>query len=277
MALLKLVILLMFCAIGFSAFREGNLLPFAPDGLGGIGAGTTAAFFSYIGFDAITTAGEEARDPRRSIPIAILVCIGLVTVLYCAVALAATGAVGGDRVGGRPAALSYVVNEVTGSAVGGGIIAFGAVVAIASVVLAVLYGQSRILMSMSRDGLVPGVFARVSPRTSTPVAGTLIIGVVFAVPAAFCSLDAVVGLCTIGTLATMAAVNAALMVLRRREPDLPRTFRVPLYPVLPLLGIGCCVYLMYETGWAAWAQFAAFLAAGCALYATYGRRRSRLS
>jgi APA family basic amino acid/polyamine antiporter len=143
----------------------------------------------------------------------------------------------------------------------------------------VLYGQSRILMSMSRDGLVPGVFARVSPRTSTPVAGTLIIGVVFAVPAAFCSLDAVVGLCTIGTLATMAAVNAALMVLRRREPDLPRTFRVPLYPVLPLLGIGCCVYLMYETGWAAWAQFAAFLAAGynrnpARVAKTYRRTRS---
>ncbi|WP_051707618.1 MULTISPECIES: amino acid permease [unclassified Streptomyces] len=277
MAILKLVILIAFCAIGFSAFKDGNLLPFAPDGLGGIGAGTTAAFFSYIGFDAITTAGEEARDPRRSIPIAILICIGVVTVLYCAVALSAIGAVGGDRVGGRPAALSYVVNEVTGSAVGGGIIAFGAVVAIASVVLAVLYGQSRILMSMSRDGLVPGVFARVSPRTSTPVAGTLIIGVVFAVPAAFCSLDAVVGLCTIGTLATMAAVNAALMVLRRRDPELPRTFRVPLYPVMPLLGIGCCVYLMYETGWAAWAQFAGFLGVGCLVYAAYGRLRSRLA
>ncbi|AWT46010.1 MULTISPECIES: amino acid permease [Streptomyces] len=277
MAAVKLAILLAFCAIGFSAFKDGNLTPFAPAGLGGIGAGTTAAFFSYIGFDAITTAGEEAKNPRRDIPVAILVCMGIVTLLYCAVALAATGAIGGDAVGGRPAALSYVVNQVTGSSVGGGVIAFGAVVAIASVVLAVMYGQTRILMSMSRDGLVPRVFEKVSPRTATPVAGTLIVAVVFAVPAAFASLDAVVDLCTIGTLAIMAVVNIAVIALRRREPGLPRTFRVPLYPVLPLLGVGFCLYLMYETGWTAWLQFAAFLVVGLAVYAAYGRRHSRLA
>ncbi|MFH8932649.1 amino acid permease [Streptomyces griseosporeus] len=277
MAAVKLAILLAFCAIGFSAFKDGNLTPFAPAGLGGIGAGTTAAFFSYIGFDAITTAGEEAKNPRRHIPVAILVCMGIVTLLYCAVALAATGAIGGDAVGGRPAALSYVVNQVTGSSVGGGVIAFGAVVAIASVVLAVMYGQTRILMSMSRDGLVPRVFEKVSPRTATPVAGTLIVAVVFAVPAAFASLDAVVDLCTIGTLAIMAVVNIAVIALRRREPGLPRTFRVPLYPVLPLLGVGFCLYLMYETGWTAWLQFAAFLVVGLVVYAAYGRRHSRLA
>ncbi|MEV0979552.1 amino acid permease [Streptomyces sp. NPDC049915] len=277
MAAVKLAILLAFCAIGFYAFKDGNLTPFAPAGLGGIGAGTTAAFFSYIGFDAITTAGEEAKNPRRDIPVAILVCMGVVTLLYCAVALAATGAVGGKEVAGRPAALSYVVNQVTGSTVGGGIIAFGAVVAIASVTLAVMYGQSRILMSMSRDGLVPRVFEKVSPRTSTPVAGTMIIAIVFAVPAAFASLDAVVDLCTIGTLAIMAVVNIAVIALRRREPGLARTFRVPLYPVLPLLGVGFCLYLMYETGWSAWLQFAAFLAVGLGVYAAYGRRNSRLA
>ncbi|MET8950373.1 amino acid permease [Streptomyces sp. NPDC004393] len=276
MAVLKLAILVVFCAIGFTAFKHGNLTPFTPAGLGGIGAGTTAAFFSYIGFDAITTAGEEAKNPRRNIPIAILVCIGLVTVLYCAVAFAAIGAIGGPAVGGRPAALSYVVNQVTGSTVGGGVIAFGAVVAIASVVLAVMYGQTRILMSMSRDGLVPRVFERVSPKTATPVSGTLIVAVVFAVPAAFSSLDAVVNLCTIGTLATMAVVNVAVIALRRREPGLARSFRVPLYPVMPLLGVGFCLYLMYETGWTTWVQFAAFLAAGCLVYAFYGRRHSRL-
>lgn len=254
---------------------HGNLTPFAPAGLGGIGAGTTAAFFSYIGFDAITTAGEEAKNPRRNIPVAILVCLGLVTLLYCAVALAAIGAIGGPEVGGRPAALSYVVNQVTGSTLGGGVIAFGAVVAIASVVLAVMYGQTRILLSMSRDGLVPRVFERVSPKTSTPVSGTLVVAAVFAVPAAFSSLDAVVNLCTIGTLATMAVVNVVVIVLRRREPGLARSFRVPLYPVVPLLGVGFCGYLMYETGWTTWVQFAAFLAAGCLVYAFYGRRHSR--
>ncbi|MFB7569551.1 amino acid permease [Streptomyces sp. NPDC056165] len=277
MAVLKIVILVAFCAIGFSAFKHGNLTPFSPAGLGGIGAGTTAAFFSYIGFDAITTAGEEARNPRRDIPVAILVCIGLVTLLYCAVALAAIGAIGGDQVGGRPAALSYVVNTVTGSSVGGAVIAFGAVVAIASVVLTVTYAQSRILMSMSRDGLVPPILQKVSPRTSVPVAGTLIVGVVFAIPAAFASLDVVVNLCTIGTLAIMVVVNIAVITLRRREPGLARTFRVPLYPVLPVLGVGCSLYLMYETGWTTWLQFAGFLVAGLLVYVGYGRRHSRLA
>lgn len=277
MAILKLAILVAFCAIGFTAFKHGNLTPFSPAGLGGIGAGTTAAFFSYIGFDAITTAGEEAKNPRRDIPLAILVCIGVVTLLYCAVALAAIGAIGGGQVGDRPAALSYVVNVVTGSSVGGAVIAFGAVVAIASVVLAVMYGQTRILLSMSRDGLVPRVFEKVSPKTSTPVAGTLIVAVVFALPAAFASLDAVVNLCTIGTLATMAVVNVAVIALRRRQPDLARSFRVPLYPVVPLLGVVCCLYLMYETGWSTWLQFAGFLAAGALVYVLYGRRHSRLA
>ncbi|MFF7333571.1 amino acid permease [Streptomyces sp. NPDC090306] len=277
MAVLKIAILIAFCAIGFSAFEDGNLTPFAPAGIGGIGAGTTAAFFSYIGFDAITTAGEEAKKPRRDIPVAILVCIGLVTLLYCAVALAAIGAIGGDAVGGRPAALSYVVNEVTGSTAGGAVIAFGAVVAIASVVLAVMYGQTRILLSMSRDGLVPRVFERVSPKTATPVSGTVIVAVVFALPAAFAGLDSVVNLCTIGTLATMAAVNVAVIALRRREPDLARSFRVPLYPVVPVLGVAFCLYLMYETGWRTWVQFAVFLVAGALVYVLYGRRHSRLA
>ncbi|MER6466769.1 amino acid permease [Streptomyces sp. NPDC001288] len=277
MAAVKLVILVAFCAIGFSAFKDGNLVPFSPAGLGGIGAGTTAAFFSYIGFDAITTAGEEAKNPRRDIPVAILVCMGVVTLLYCAVALAATGAIGGDQVAGRPAALSYVVNQVTGSTIGGGVIAFGAVVAIASVVLAVMYGQTRILMSMSRDGLIPRVFEKVSPKTATPVAGTLIVALVFALPAAFASLDAVMNLCTIGTLAIMAVVNVVVIALRRREPTLARTFRVPLYPVVPLLGVGFCLYLMYETGWTTWVQFTVFLAVGLLVYVGYGRRNSTLA
>ncbi|MCB8905758.1 MULTISPECIES: amino acid permease [unclassified Streptomyces] len=276
MAILKIGILIVFCAVGFSAFQAGHLSPFAEHGMGGITAGASVAFFSYIGFDAITTAGEEVKNPRRNIPIAILICIGLVTLLYCAVALSAIGALGADAVAGQPAALSLVVDQVTGSSVGGGIIAFGAVVAIASVVLAVMYGQTRILMSMSRDGLVPRVFERVSPKSATPVANTWIVAAVFAVPAAFASLDVVVNLTTIGTLAVMAVVNLAVMVLRRRNPELPRSFRVPLFPLSPILGIGFCLYLIWGTGWTTWLQFAGFLVVGTLVYAVYGRRRSRL-
>ncbi|MBV2355238.1 amino acid permease [Streptomyces sp. J2-1] len=277
MAAVKLVVLVAFCAIGFTAFQHGHLTPFSPAGFGGIGAGTTAAFFSYIGFDAITTAGEEAKNPRRDIPVAVLVCMGLVTLLYCAVALAAIGAVGSHKVATTSAALSYVVDSVTGSDLGGAVVAFGAVVAIASVVLAVTYGQTRILMSMSRDGLVPHVFEKVSPRTATPVAGTLVVSGVFAVIAAFVPLDATVNLCTIGTLAVMAVVNVVVFALRRREPALARGFRVPLYPLSPLLGIACCLYLMYETGWHTWVQFAVFLVVGLLVYLGYGRRHSTMA
>ncbi|MEV4968414.1 amino acid permease [Streptomyces sp. NPDC024062] len=276
MAVLKIGILVAFCAIAFTAFEDGHLSPFAPEGMAGITAGASVAFFSYIGFDAITTAGEEVKNPRRNIPIAILICIGLVTLLYCAVALGAIGSLGADAVSDKPAALSLVVDKVTESSVGGGIIAFGAVVAIASVVLAVMYGQTRILMSMSRDGLIPRVFERVSPKTRTPVANTWIVAVLFAVPAAFSSLDVVVNLTTIGTLATMAVVNVAVIALRRRTPELKRSFRVPLYPASPVLGVGFCLYLMYGTGWTTWVQFVVFLAVGALVYALYSRSRSRL-
>ncbi|WP_338701494.1 amino acid permease [Streptomyces sp. Q6] len=276
MAVLKIGILIAFCAIGFSAFQADNLTPFMAEGVGGITSGASLAFFSYIGFDAITTAGEEVKNPRRNIPVAIMICIGVVTLLYCAVAVAAIGALGADEVGNKPAALSLVVDQVTGSSVGGGIIAFGAVVAIASVVLAVMYGQTRILMSMSRDGLIPRTFERVSPRTATPVANTWIVATVFAIPAAFASLDVVVNLTTIGTLAIMAVVNVAVVALRRSHPELRRSFRVPLYPLSPVLGIAMCLYLIWGTGWTTWVQFVVFVAVGALVYAFYGRRNSRL-
>nr|WP_234335115.1 amino acid permease [Streptomyces sp. NRRL S-118] len=277
MAIVKIAILVVFCALALTAFRSGNLSPFAAHGLAGVTSGASLAFFSYIGFDAITTAGEEVKNPRRTIPLAIMICIGAVTLLYCLVALAAIGAMSADDVAGRPAALSLIVDEITGSAIGGGIIAFGAVVAIASVVLAVMYGQTRILMSMSRDGLVPRVFAKVSPKTSTPVANTWIVAAVFAVPAAVVPLDVVMNLTTIGTLAVMAVVNVAVVALRRRHPDTERSFRVPLYPVSPVLGVAFCLYLMWGTGWTTWVQFAVFLVAGALVYACYGRRNSRLA
>ncbi|GGX50130.1 amino acid permease [Streptomyces noursei] len=277
MAVLKLLVLVLFCVIGFGAFRSGNLSPFAPEGLAGITSGASVAFFSYIGFDSITTAGEEARNPRRDVPVAIMVCIGVVTVLYCLVALAAIGALSAGQVAGRPAALSLIVDRVTHSGIGGTVIAFGAVVAIASVVLAVMYGQTRILMSMARDGLVPGVFARVSPRTATPVANTWIVAGVFALPAAVVPLDMVMNLSSAGTLVAMAAVNVSVLILRRSRPDLPRRFRVPLYPLSPLLGIAFCGYLVYGTGPATWLQLAVFLVVGVVGYELYGRRHSRLS
>lgn len=276
MAVVKIAVLILFCAVAFTAFTSDHLSPFTTHGLAGITSGASLAFFSYIGFDAITTAGEEVKDPRRNVPLAIMICLGIVTLLYCLVAIAAIGAMSAADVASQPAALSLIVNRVTDSTLGGGVIAFGAVVAIASVVLAVMYGQTRVLMSMSRDGLVPRVFEHVSPKTSTPAANTWIVAAVFAVPAAVVPLDVVINLTTIGTLAVMAVVNVAVIALRRRNPDLRRSFRVPLYPVSPVLGVAFCLYLMYGTGWTTWVQFAVFLVAGALVYALYGRRHSRL-
>jgi APA family basic amino acid/polyamine antiporter len=277
MAVVKIAILVLFCAIALRAYEGGNLAPFATHGLAGVTSGASVAFFSYIGFDAITTAGEEVKNPRRNIPLAIMICIGIVTLLYCLVAVAAIGALSADEVADQPAALSLIVDRVTESAVGGGVIAFGAVVAIASVVLAVMYGQTRILMSMSRDGLIPHVFEKVSPKTATPVANTWIVAAVFAVPAAVVPLDVVLNLTTIGTLAVMVVVNIAVVALRRRYPDTPGGFRVPLYPLSPVLGVAMCLYLMWGTGWTTWVQFAVFLVVGALVYSLYGRRNSRMA
>ncbi|MDJ1130714.1 amino acid permease [Streptomyces iconiensis] len=277
MAVIKIGILVLFCAIAFTAFESGNLSPFAPEGIGGIGAGASLAFFSFIGFDAISTAGEEVKNPRKNVPLAILITIGCVALIYCLVSVAALGAMPWEQVGGKPAALSLIVNHATGSTFGSTVIAIGAVVAIASVVLAVMYGQTRILMSMSRDGLMPRVFERVSPKTSTPVANTWIVAVVFAVPAAVVPLDVVLDMTVIGTLAVMAVVNICVIALRRSRPDLPRRFRVPFYPVAPLLGVAFCLYLMYGLPLLTWAQFAVFLLVGAALYSLYARKRSRLA
>ncbi|MFI7243665.1 amino acid permease [Streptomyces qinglanensis] len=277
MAVIKVGILVLFCAIAFTAYDAGNLSPFAPEGLGGIGAGASLAFFSFIGFDAISTAGEEVRNPRRNVPLAILVTLGCVALLYCLVSVAAIGAMPWEQVGGKPAALSLIVDHATGSAFGSTVIALGAVVAIASVVLAVMYGQTRILLSMSRDGLVPRVFARVSPRTSTPVANTWIVAVVFAVPAAVVPLDVVLDMTVIGTLAIMAVVNVCVLALRRSQPGLRRSFRVPFSPWSPLLGVALSLYLMSGLPLVTWIQFAVFLAIGALVYSRYGRPRSRLA
>ncbi|NYI03170.1 APC family permease [Allostreptomyces psammosilenae] len=277
MVVVKLVVLALFVGLALTAFDSGNLLPFAPHGLAGIGAGASLAFFSYVGFDAISTAGEEVHNPRRNLPLAIVGSIGVCTVLYCAVTLAAIGAMPPERIGDSPAVLSTIAESVSGSATGAAVIAFGAVVAIASVVLAVFYGQTRILMSMSRDGLIPHVFERVSPTTGTPVANTWIVGGLFAVIAAVVPLKVVLDLTTIGSLAAMALVNLCVLALRRQRPDLPRNFTVPFGPVLPLLGFAFCLYLSVGFGGSTWILFLAFSVLCLLGYVAYGRRHSRLA
>ncbi|MFC7340962.1 amino acid permease [Saccharopolyspora griseoalba] len=270
---IKTLTLVLFCAIAFSAVKAGNYSPLLPLGMGGVSAAAGKLFFSYIGFDAASTAGSEARNPQRDLPRAIMLSLGLVTVLYCLVALAAVGAMHWTHFDGTEAALSKVLGGTTGSV----LLSAGAIVAVASVVLAVLYGQTRILFAMSRDGLVPELFSRVDPRTGVPRANTLVVSTFIAVLAAVVPLGELADATSIGTLFAFALVNVAVLVLRRRQPDLHRTFRTPLVPLTPVLGVLSCAWLMLSLGSATWLAFALWMAVGLLVYFGYGRGHSTLS
>ena len=276
MVVLKVGVLLFFCAVAFTAFRAGNLAPFVPMGIAGVTAAASQAFFSYIGFDAASTAGDEARDARRDLPRAIVLSLAVVTVVYVLVALAAVGAVPWPQISGSEAALADVLSIATGQTWTAVLLSIGAVIAIASVVLTVLYGQTRILYAMSRDGLVPPVFSRVSARRRIPVANTVIVSVLIALLAGLVPLGELANATSIGTLFAFALVNVGVILLRRTRPDLPRTFRTPLYPLTPVLGVLFCVLLVFGLGTATWLVFLAWMLVGLAVYFGYGYRHSAL-
>lgn len=271
---LKIAILVFFCAV---AFKAGNFAPLAPMGAAGVSAAASTVVFSYIGFDAASTAGEEARDPKRDLPRSILLSMIIVTVLYVAVAVAATGAREWHWFDGREAPLVQIMREITGASWVAFIFAVTSVLAIFSVVLTVLFGQIRILLSMSRDGLVPRVFGVISPQTATPVRSTLIVGGVVAVTAGLIPLGELADATSIGTLFAFALVNVAVIYLRVLNPKLPRAFTVPLYPLLPAAGALICLYLMANLSSSTWVVFGVWVAVGIAVYLGYGRRHSRLA
>ncbi|ROP60704.1 amino acid permease [Curtobacterium sp. ZW137] len=276
MVMVKIALLVFFVIVAFSAFRAGNFEPLAPMGAAGVTAAASRLFFSYIGFDAASTAGEEAKNPRRDLPRAIIGSIALITALYILVAIAAIGARPWTSFSSTEASLVRIVVDVTGQPLVALVFSIGAVIAIASVVLTVLYGQTRILLTMARDGLVPKVFGRVSHRTGTPIANTLIVGVVVTIVAALVPLGELADATSIGTLVAFALVNVSVIVLRRSQPGLERSYRVPFFPVVPILGTLSCALLAVFLGAGTWIAFAIWMLAGAALYALYGRRHSTL-
>ncbi|WP_431041208.1 amino acid permease [Streptomyces sp. P1-3] len=277
MVVVKIAALLLFCAVAVTGIKAGNYQPFMPLGLAGVSAAGSSLFFSYIGFDAASTAGEEAKNPQRDLPRAIMLSLLIVTVVYCLVAAVAVGALPWREFTGSEAALAGIMEHVTGQSFWAVLLAAGAVIAIASVVLTVLYGQTRILFAMSRDGLVPRVFSKVHPRTGVPRANTLIVSLFCGVLAAVVPLGELVNATSIGTLFAFALVNVGVVVLRRTRPDLKRTFRVPLSPLFPAIGFGLCVYMMTRLDLITWKYFGLWMVAGLAVYFGYGMRRSRLA
>ncbi|MFE7317686.1 amino acid permease [Streptomyces sp. NPDC057555] len=277
MVLVKIVTLLMFCAVAFQGVKSGNYANFMPMGMAGVSAAGATLFFSYIGFDAASTAGEEAKNPQRDLPRAIMLSLVIVTTLYCLVAAIAVGALPWQQFKGSEAALAGILKTVTGQGYWSVLLAFGAVVAIASVVLTVLYGQTRILFAMSRDRLVPTVFSKVHPKTGVPRVNTVIVSLFCGVLAAAVPLGELADATSIGTLFAFALVNVAVIVLRRTRPDMPRAFRTPFAPVFPAIGFLLCVYMMGSLGLVTWVVFGVWMAVGLVIYFGYGMRRSRLA
>jgi APA family basic amino acid/polyamine antiporter len=272
----KLVVLVFFIVIAFANFNSDNLTPFAPHGRDGVVSAAAVIFFAFIGFDAISTGSEEARDPKRDLPIAIIGSLLICTVFYVLVALGATGIATTEQLSGSDAPLAAALDEGAGIGWAAAILAFGAVVAITSVILVILYGQSRIFFAMCRDGLLPRRLAKVHPRYGTPARLTIMLGVLIAFLAALIPLSEIVKLVNIGTLFAFVLVNIGVIILRRTRPDMPRSYKVPFSPWFPLIGIAFAVYLMADLPLTTWIRFFVWLLAGVVIYALYGFRRSRV-
>ena len=274
MVVLKVAILLFFIGVGAFYVKPENWSPFMPNGFAGVWTGASLIFFAFIGFDAITTASEECKNPGRDIPIGIIGSLVISTVLYVVTAVVLTGMEPWHLLGvADPLAEVFARLGLDWAA---GIVAFGAVVSMAAVLLVFQLGQPRIFFSMSRDGLLPKYFARVHPKYQTPHITTIWTGVVVAAFAAVANINEIVELTNIGTLFAFVLVCAGVIILRRTDPDRPRVFRTPLVPWVPLMGIGMCLYLMLGLPWVTWVRFGAWLAVGLVLYFAYGFWNSRL-
>jgi APA family basic amino acid/polyamine antiporter len=282
MVMLKVGIILFFIAVGAMFIKPSNYTAhggFAPNGWGGITSAAAIIFFAYIGFDAVSTAAEESKNPQKDMPFGIITSLIICTVLYILVALVMTGMTPWNQLD-TPEPMLTALAGASGSprllGVARFIVALGAVIAMTSVLLVFQMGQPRIFFSMARDGLLPPWAAKVHPKFRTPYIPTIITGVFVAVFAAFANIDEAVQLTNIGTLFAFVLVAAGVLVLRAREPNRERPFRVWGSPVTPLIAIVSCGYLMIKLPAVTWVRFGVWLAIGAVLYFSYGYRHSRL-
>jgi basic amino acid/polyamine antiporter, APA family len=274
MVVVKLAVLALFVVVGAMHIDPANYQPFAPNGFRGIHQGAAIVFFAYIGFDAISTAAEETKNPQRNMPIGILGGLAICTVIYIIVGAVATGLVPYTQLRSSDP-LAHALQQA-GLPVASWIVAFGAVVSMTAVLLVFQYGQPRIFYAMARDGLLPPWAAKIHPRYRTPHVTTIVTGVLVALGALVADDDATYDLTNIGTLSAFAMVCIGVLVLRIKEPDRPRPFRVPFIWAVSLLGAGACVFVMRGLPPDAWVRFGVWLAIGFTLYFVYGYRHSTL-
>jgi APA family basic amino acid/polyamine antiporter len=274
MVVIKLLALGLFVAVGVGNLHAENYHPFAPNGFTGIHQGAAIVFFAYIGFDAISTAAEETRNPQRNLPIGILGGLAICTVIYIVVGAVLTGMVPYQQLAvADPLARAL---QLTGYSGAGWIVALGAAISMAAVLLVFQYGQPRIFFSMARDGLLPQWAARVDSRTRVPYTTTLLTGVIVALASLVGDAAETYDLTNIGTLFAFVLVCAGVLVLRLKEPDRDRPFRVPLVWVVAPLGALACLFVMVGLPGQAWVRFGIWLVIGAVIYAGYGYRHSRL-
>ena len=272
---LKLAVILLFVLLAIPHVRLELWQPFLPHGFSGVTAGAASVFFAYIGFDAVATAAEETRHPGRDLPRGILFSLLLCTGIYILVSLTLTGIVPYHMLN-VPDPVSFGLSYL-GMRAGAALVATGALFGLSSVMMVMMYGQSRIFFAMARDGLLPGFFARVHPRFRAPSQATLATGCVIALVAAFLPIEVVHKLVNVGTLAAFTLVSVAVIVLRVRRPELERPFRVPAMPYVPILAILLCLWLIIRLGWTTMAVFLAWMAVGFLVYVFYARHHSTLA
>jgi APA family basic amino acid/polyamine antiporter len=271
---LNVAIILFFCIVGFFFVEPSNWTPFAPNGFKGIWGAAAIIFFAYIGFDAVSTAAEETKNPQRDMPIGMIASLIICTVIYIAVAIVLTGLMQWNQLGtAQPLATAFSAKGMNWAA---GVVSLGAIFACTSVLMVFQLGQPRIFFSMARDGLLPQWAARIHPKYKTPHVTTIMTGVAVAAFSCFTNINEVVELTNIGTLFAFVLVSIGILVLRYVDPGRHRPFRTPLVPIVPLLSVVSCGLLMLELPARTWWRFVIWLAVGLVFYFMYGYRHSRL-
>ena len=282
MVTVKIGAILTFLAVGGALAHRSNLHPFAPTGFTGIVSGGAIIFFTYIGFDSVSTAAEEARRPQRDIPIGIIASLIVCTVLYIGVALVLLGMMkytvfNGSDPDAANAPVAYALKQLGARTAFRDVIVIGALMGMISSLLVFQYGQTRIWFAMSRDGLLPKIFSALHPRFKTPHWSTWIAGIAVGLPAALVDVPDAADLSNIGTLFAFLLVSLGVIFLRKKEPDRPRGFRVPMVPLFPIISVVLCVVLMSGLLVITWIRFFVWLAIGLVIYFSYSRRHSEFA
>ena len=275
MVAIKIGAILIFLVVGGALVNTSNWKPFAPSGFGGIVTGGAIVFFTYIGFDSVSTAAEECKNPQRDLPIGIIATLVACTLLYIAVVVVLTGLVKWDTLVDDAAPVVNTLKKLhfTGVRL---VVLIGALMGMISSLLVFQLGQARVWFAMSRDGLFPKIFGRVHPRFQTPDFSTWMAGFVVGIPAGLLDIGTLADLSNIGTLFAFALVAGGVLILRYREPDRPRAFRAPGGPLAPALTIITCVLLMAGLPIMNWIRFFVWMVLGLILYSLYGRKHSTL-